>query len=385
MSNKLAKAYSSGNVAALSAYGVAVKNADGTTKSLEQVTNSLAKTYKGAAASSAKTAAGQWQIAKVQAAELGEEIGYKLIPFLTKAAAAGLKVVDWISRNQTTAAALVGTLGSLLAITWAVSKAMQAWGAITRVLAIAQTLLNLALSANPIGLIVIGIAALVAGLILAYKKSETFRNIVNGAFGAIAKTVGAVVGFIKSQWKTMLAILLGPIGLAVAGIIKYRDKITGAFSAAIGWVKSHWKTILALLTGPIGIAVLVITKNWDKIKAGFEVVKDKLAEGARKAKDLVVGYFNAMTTPIQKLIDLVQSFIDKIKSIDFPDVPDWVPGAGRTSTAGRAFNNDGTQLTGKPGYTKVDVNLKLDDRRLLRTEQARARIYGGGQVTVNLA
>jgi phage-related protein len=387
VSNKLAKAYSSGNVAALSSYGVAVKNADGTTKSLEQVTKSLANTYKGAAASSAKTAAGQWNIAKVQAAELGEEIGYKLIPFLTKAAAAGLKVVDWISRNQTTAAALVGTLGGLLAITWGVSKAMQAWAAITKVAAAAQVLLNLAMSANPVGLIVVGIAALVAGLVLAYKKSETFRNIVNGAFRGISKVVGVVVDFIKKHWRTMLAILTGPIGIAVAVIIKYRDKITGAFTAAISFVKTRWKTILAVLTGPIGLAVLAISKNWDKIKDGFVTVKDRLGEAASNAKRLVVSAFEAMWSPVQSLIDLVQDLIDKIANIDFPDAPGWFPGAGRSAAGGgRAFNNDGTVLTGKgETRTKVDVKIGLDDRRMRQTEQARARIYGGGQVTVRLA
>lgn len=383
VSNKLAKAYSSGNVAALSAYGVAVKNADGTTKSLDQVTRNLAKTYSGAASSSAKTAAGQWQIAKVQASELGEQLGAKLIPFLLKAAQVGLTVVNWVSQHQTATTALVGTLGGLLAITWGVSKAMQAWAAVSKIAAAAQVLLNIAMSANPIGLIVIAIAALVAGLILAYKKSETFRNIVNGAFKGIAKVVGVVVNFIKAHWKTLLVILTGPIGLAVAMILKFRSKITGAFSAAIGFIKSKWKTILAILTGPIGLAVLAITKNWDKIKDGFNTVREKLASGARAARDVVVSAFNAMTSPIRTLIDLVQKLWDKLTNL--PDLPD-IPGVGRATTTGStSTSTDPAYSTGLyPARTSVDVRLQLDAQKFLRAENARARVFGGGQVTVSL-
>lgn len=48
-----------------------------------------------------------------------------------------------------------------------------------------QWLLNAALNANPIGLVVIAVAALAAGVILAYKHSETFRQIVQAAWQGI--------------------------------------------------------------------------------------------------------------------------------------------------------------------------------------------------------
>lgn len=393
VSNKLAKAYATGNVSALAAYGVAVKDADGKTKSLDQVTRNLAKTYSGSAASSAKTAAGQWKIAKLQASELGETIGYKLIPVIAKAAAVGLKMVDWISRNQTTTAALIGTLGGLLAITWGVSKAMQAWAAVTKIAAAAQWLLNIAMDANPVGLIVLGIAALIAGLVLAYKKSETFRKIVNGSFHAIAKAVSVVVGFIKQHWRTMLVILTGPIGLAVAAIIRYRDKIKAAFSAALSWVRSNWKTILALLTGPIGLAVLAITRNWSKIVEAFKTAKERLKTAAQDAKSAVVTAFEAMLTPIRTLVDLLQGAIDKVQSlidwiskIHMPSIH--IPGTGKVIAGGADPVGPYGSTTGSPGKgsrTEVAVRLTLDDKKFVKAQKTRARVYGNGQVTVSLA
>lgn len=51
----------------------------------------------------------------------------------------------------------------------------------------AQWLLNAALSANPIGLVIIAIGLLTAGIIILYKKSSTAREIIQGAFRGITK------------------------------------------------------------------------------------------------------------------------------------------------------------------------------------------------------
>ena len=49
----------------------------------------------------------------------------------------------------------------------------------TRIWAAAQWLLNAAMSANPIALAIIAVAALTAGVVLAYRHSAKFREIVN--------------------------------------------------------------------------------------------------------------------------------------------------------------------------------------------------------------
>ncbi|NUQ32424.1 MAG: phage tail tape measure protein, partial [Dermatophilaceae bacterium] len=83
--------------------------------------------------------------------------------------------------------------------------------ALTRTWAAVQWLMNAALNANPIGLIITGIAALAAGIIYAYKNSETFRKIVDTAFHAIAdvgrwlwnKVLGPVIRFLIDGFSTV--------------------------------------------------------------------------------------------------------------------------------------------------------------------------------------
>ena len=60
-------------------------------------------------------------------------------------------------------------------------------------LTLAQWALNAAMSANPIGMVVLGITAIVVALVLAYKKSETFRNIIDGLWTKLKDFGGKVV------------------------------------------------------------------------------------------------------------------------------------------------------------------------------------------------
>lgn len=96
--------------------------------------------------------------------------------------------LDTTAITANTAATNTGILATLRQKVAAVASAVaqKAVAAATKTWAAAQWLINAAMTANPIGLVIAAIAALVIGLVLAYKKSETFRKIVNGAFDAVA-------------------------------------------------------------------------------------------------------------------------------------------------------------------------------------------------------
>jgi len=161
----------------------------------------------------------------------------------------------------------------------------------------AQWALNAAMSANPIMLVVIGIGLLVAGFIVAWKHSETFREVVTAAF----------------------------------------DAVVGAAMWAFNWVKDNWPLLLAIITGPIGLAVLAVVKNWDTIK-----------EKAGAAVDAVVGFFTGIPGRLGEMLsnmaqfgtDLGKALVNSLIAVwnradlRFPrvEVPSWVPSIG-----GRGF------------------------------------------------
>jgi TP901 family phage tail tape measure protein len=85
--------------------------------------------------------------------------------------------------------------------------AQKAAAAASKVWAAGQWLLNAALNANPIGLAIAAIAGLVAAFVIAYKHSETFRNVVHSLWDALK----AGAGIVKSAF--------GAIGNAIKGYI----------------------------------------------------------------------------------------------------------------------------------------------------------------------
>ncbi len=144
----------------------------------------------------------------------------------------------------------------------AAAVASKAWAA-------AQWLLNAAMSANPLMLVVIGIGLLIGAAVLAYKKIAWFRVGVDVAFKAIGAGVGWVVGFVKRNWPLLLTIILGPLGLIVALVIRNFDRIKSFVSGAIEGTKNAVGRGLQFMKtaffrfSPVGLVI----SQWSRMKA----------------------------------------------------------------------------------------------------------------------
>ncbi|MFT9821208.1 hypothetical protein ACMZ42_27200, partial [Lysinibacillus sp. NPDC056185] len=109
--------------------------------------------------------------------------------------------------------------------------------------AAATWLLNAAMSANPITLIVIAIVALVAAFVIAYKKSQTFRNLVQGALKAVGD---AAMWLWNSAIKPAFDAVAGAaVWLWTNGIKPMWDGITTAFNAIAEVVSWWWNSVLS--------------------------------------------------------------------------------------------------------------------------------------------
>ena len=199
----------------------------------------------------------------------------------------GKSTAAWLANTVAVVANRVAQL-ALVAVSAVVRAATVAWTAV-------QWLLNVALSANPIGIIIMAVAALVAGIIYAYKHSETFRHIVQAAGRAAAAAFGWVVEQVKKVW-------------AALGVV-------------IDWVKSHWPMLLAILTGPIGLAVLWIVKHWDTVMAFFKAVPGRIGGLFKTVANAITSPFRAAFNAVSRLWN---STIGKLSWT----VPGWVPALG---------------------------------------------------------
>lgn len=266
----------------------------------------------GGALKRAATSAGSW--AKAGARSAGAWAKARLADVASKAKAAGSAL-----KSGATSAARWAASGARAALTWARATAATvankvatlASSAAQKAAAVAQWALNAAMNANPVMLIVLGIGALVAALVLAYNKVGWFRAAVDAAFRFIGRAVAWVVEFIKSHWELMLAAILGPFGIAIALIVHHWDKV----KAAVGWVVDKvvelWqrsepaRELLARL-GSIGLEVLKDAIGWVILKV---VDLWTQAEPARK----LLGTIGSITLSVLK--DAIGWVVDKVKWI----------------------------------------------------------------------
>ena len=146
----------------------------------------------------------------------------------------------------------------------------------------AQWLLNAALNANPISLIVVAIAALVAALVLAYNKSETFRGIVEAAWSGIQTVIGVVVDWFQSYLMPVFEAVWEGIKIAVWAVVTAIAVYIEAFKAVLQGVADFiltyvWPYIQQAWDGiKAGAQVLwgYMQQAWDGIKAAIQAVSD---------------------------------------------------------------------------------------------------------------
>lgn len=188
------------------------------------------------------------------------------------AAAAAQSAAAWVASAARAAAAWVAS-AARMAVAWTVSTArmvaqlaiqrgaMLAARAATLAMAAGQAILNAVMTANPIGIVIVAISALVAGLVLAYNKSETFRNAVQTAARASKAAFDVVVNVIRA------------VIAAIGNMISRVGGVGGAF---------------------------------------------------RGAMNIAAAAVRILTAPIHGLISLLQSVIGWISRIRFPSPPGWM-------------------------------------------------------------
>jgi len=204
----LSKAYN-GNMKGLRALDASLIPLIADGMSFDDVMIALAGTTGGAAADAANTAAGQMKNFGIQMGEAKEAIGAALLPAVEKLLDILLPLATMAQENTTAFLIVAGVLGGVAAAVLVANAAMKVYQATLVIVKAAQFALNAVMAANPITLVVLAIAALVAAFVVAYKTSETFRHFVDGLFTAIKTGVMESVDFLKGYLNTVLGFYKG--------------------------------------------------------------------------------------------------------------------------------------------------------------------------------
>jgi phage-related protein len=135
------------------------------------------------------------------------------------------------------------------------AAATKAWAAV-------QKILNIQLMGNPLGLWILAIAAVIAIVVVMYRRFGWFRDFVNTVWDGIKAVIEGVFNWLRDNWKLVLIILTGPFGLAIALIVTYWDEIKNA----IAWV---WANVIEPIFRAFGTVFELV---WAGIQLYFETV-----------------------------------------------------------------------------------------------------------------
>lgn len=315
-----------------------------------------------------------------------EPIATKFLDLTLRMAGALASASDWAGRHTTTVKVLAVVIGTLAAVVLTAGIAIKTYELATKVARAATLLwqgamwlLNAAFLANPIVGVTLLIVAIGAAVVLAYRKFDTFRAIVNGAWGVLKSGFN----WIKSNWPLLLAILTGPFGLAVFGIVKHFDAIVSFAKGVPGRIKDGIGKVTGTL---VSVGEDLVKGMIDGLKNGstwlYREIKTYLVDKPkhlithpweifspskvtrRYGQFIVQGLAVGITDSSKKVTDALQTVTDKAKE-KISDAKDVAKGIRD------AFTIDLSQQTTTVG----DKERKIPILESLRSQAVQAEAF----------
>lgn len=195
--------------------------------------------------------------------------------------------------------ALVGLISNI----GAVATALVTWASSTKIVTAAQWLLNAAMSANPIGLIVIAIAALVAAFVVLWNKSEAFREFWIGLWEKIKAAFSVVADWVTARAQEW-----------VDGIKAIWDVVQPYFQAVWNGIKTVFSVVKAVLTAYFETAWQAIKIVWDAVSGYFQAVWNNINTVFSVVKTVLEAYFKSAWEAIKVVWDAVKGYFELVWS-----------------------------------------------------------------------
>jgi len=251
-----------GEYTMLNRYIPALRNAGSETEKAAILQKTLADGFE-IAKTEAQTGSGAITQMQNALGDVQEEIGNALMPVLTKMADKVKQAAEWIQDNNEKVLKWAKGIGIAVGALGAAKVAMIAF--------------NLAMNANPIGIVITAIAALGAALVTAWEKSEKFRAIVKTVAADVAYFFKAAAIEIKYAFKIMW------------------EKIKGYFKAIGDGAQVLWKTIKTAFKDGIKAAKKTFAD-------GFKEIAKNMGDAGKESREAMQKELDAIKPPPYKEI-----------------------------------------------------------------------------------
>lgn len=223
--------------------------------------------------------------------------------------------MSWLTSGSAGAEAFQAAIVGIVTAITAYNAIMGVQQAVTTVVTAAQAALNLVMAANPIMLVVMAVAALVAGLVYLWNTNEGFREAVTTAWEAIKEAfstaIDAICGFFSNLAATASSIWNSITTTISNAVNTVSTTVSNVFNTVKTTVSNIWTGIKTTISNVVnGIKTTVSNV--------FNAVKTAISTPLSAAKTTVVSIFSSIKTTISDKIqaakNAVHNAIEAIKA-----------------------------------------------------------------------
>jgi hypothetical protein len=390
MTNGLAQAMQ-GNFASLTKTGFVLDAATKATiangtemERSRAVVEVLNSTYKDFNENLRKTSQGAMQVAINDFNNLKQKVGSELVPVISqfvgtltsRVIPALTKLVDFLVKNKDSiiavtkvliaGAAAYATYRTAMIVASATTAAFRvvmvlmrgaqlASIASTNGLAASILVMNAAMRANPIGVIITALTLVAAGFVVAWKNSETFRKVVVKGVQIVINAFGYLLGY----WSSALKLLGKVPGMGWA------KEASEKLSDAANSVRKFSDGLDRLGTKKVEVEAKVkTTVDGKNVRTGDEIkISDKEAKArAKAAQEAEQARTRAITSYLETQISAHKNYQEKVKDLQ-KDYSDALIEAETRAVEQRADANEKyaeAVVDAQKSHTKVMVDIAKD-------------------------
>ncbi|MCD5070345.1 tape measure protein [Enterococcus hirae] len=199
----------------------------------------------------------------------------------------------WIVENREPLTWIVGIIGGI-------TLAVKALNVASMLLAITGGTL-----AAPFVAIGVALGALAGALVVAYTKSETFRNIVNAAFTAVKNVVMGVVNNLVAYYKMLWGVLQWLWEKIKEWASWIGNKFIEMKNSVVNTVKNLWNSVKNFFSNGVG-------DTWNKVVGWVKNIFNKATELKNKVSNVIGNLWNGIKDTFRRGIDTVFNWFSEL-------------------------------------------------------------------------
>lgn len=199
----------------------------------------------------------------------------------------------WIVENREPLTWIVGIIGGI-------TLAVKALNVASMLLAITGGTL-----AAPFVAVGVALGALAGALVVAYTKSETFRNIVNAAFTAVKNVVMGVVNNLVAYYKMLWSVLQWLWEKIKEWASWIGNKFIEMKNSVVNTVQSLWNSVKNFFSNGVG-------DTWNKVVGWVKNIFNKATELKNKVSNVIGNLWNGIKDTFRRGIDTVFNWFSEL-------------------------------------------------------------------------